>query len=160
MDKRLRAIMFGLPRPVKRIIVMIVDAGLAIFAVWLAYYLRLGQFLPLWEITAGFRPLPAVIVAVFSSIPIFMLFGLYRVIFRYAGAPAVLAVTKAIAVYGIIFATVFTLVGVPGVPRTIGIIQPIILFLLVALSRFVARFWLGGMYIERLQQGSKPCALI
>jgi len=34
------------------------------------------------------------------------------------------------------------------------------LFLLVALSRFVARFWLGGMYIERLQQGSKPRALI
>ncbi|MDB2528295.1 polysaccharide biosynthesis protein [Alphaproteobacteria bacterium] len=160
MDKRLRAIVFGLPRPVKRIMVMIVDVGLAIFAVWLAYYLRLGQFLPLWEITAGFRPLPAVIVAVFSSIPIFMLFGLYRVIFRYAGAPAVLAVTKAIAVYGTIFATVFTLVGVPGVPRTIGIIQPIILFLLVALSRFVARFWLGGMYIERLQQGSKPRALI
>lgn len=160
MDKRLRAIMFGLPRPVKRIIVMIVDAGLAIFAVWLAYYLRLGQFLPLWEITGGFRPLPVVIVAVFSSIPIFMLFGLYRVIFRYAGAPAVLAVTKAIAVYGIIFATVFTLVGVPGVPRTIGIIQPIILFLLVALSRFVARFWLGGMYIEQLRQGSKPRALI
>jgi FlaA1/EpsC-like NDP-sugar epimerase len=160
MDKRLRAIVFGLPRPVKRIIVMIVDVGLAIFAVWLAYYLRLGQFLPLWEITAGFRPLPAVIVAVFSSIPIFMLFGLYRVIFRYAGAPAVLAVTKAIAVYGIIFVTVFTLVGVPGVPRTIGIIQPIILFLLVVLSRFVARFCLGGMYIERLQQGSKPRALI
>ena len=48
MDKRLRAIVFGLPRSVKRIIVMIVDAGLAIFAVWLAYYLRLGQFLPLW----------------------------------------------------------------------------------------------------------------
>jgi FlaA1/EpsC-like NDP-sugar epimerase len=145
MDKRLRAIVFDLPRPAKRIIVMIVDAGLAIFAVWLAYYLRLGQFLSLWEITAGFRPLPAVIVAVFSSIPIFMLFGLYRVIFRYAGAPAVLAVTKAITFYGIIFATLFTLVGVPGVPRTIGIIQPIILFLLVALSRFAARFWLGGM---------------
>ena len=27
MDKRLRAIVFGLPRPVKRIIVMIVDVG-------------------------------------------------------------------------------------------------------------------------------------
>jgi FlaA1/EpsC-like NDP-sugar epimerase len=160
MDKNLRAIVFGLPRPVKRTIVMIVDGGLAIFAVWLAYYLRLGQFLPLWEVTAGFRPLPAIIVAVFSSIPIFMLFGLYRVIFRYAGAPAVLAVTKAIAVYGIIFATLFTLVGVPGVPRTIGIIQPIILFLLVALSRFAARFWLGGMYIERLQQEHRPRALI
>ena len=54
----------------------------------------------------------------------------------------------------------FTLVGVAGVPRTIGLLQPVVLFLLVALSRFVARFWLGGMYIERLRQGSKPRALI
>jgi FlaA1/EpsC-like NDP-sugar epimerase len=160
MDKNLRTIVFALPRPLKRIIVMIVDGALAIFAVWLAYYLRLGQFFPLWEVTAGFRPLPAIVVAVISSIPIFMVFGLYRVIFRYAGAPALFAVSKAVAVYGVIFATVFTLVGLPGVPRTIGIIQPIILFLLIAMSRFAARFWLGGMYIERFRQGHRPRALI
>ena len=59
-----------------------------------------------------------------------------------------------------IFATVFTLVGVTGVPRTIGLLQPVVLFLFISLSRFVARFWLGGMYIERLRQGEKPRALI
>ena len=160
MDKNLRSMVLGLPRPVKRLIVMAVDAELAVLAVWLAYYLRLGQFLPLWQVTEGLTPLPAIVLAVSSSVPIFMAFGLYRVIFRYAGAPAVVAVTKAIAVYGFIFAAVFTIIGVAGVPRTIGIIQPIILFLLIALSRFAARFWLGGIYIEHLRHGNRPRALI
>ena len=139
---------------------MVVDASLAVFSVWIAFYLRLGYFLPVFEGADGLSLLPATIVAVVVSTPIFIVFGLYRTIFRYSGAPAVLAVTKAIAVYGVIFASVFTLVGVTGVPRTIGLLQPVVLFLFVAISRFVARFWLGGMYIERLTQGNKPRALI
>ena len=160
MDKSLRSLVLGLPRPAKRAIVMVVDVGLAVFSVWIAFYLRLGYFQPVFEERDGLSLLPAIIVAVVVSIPIFVIFGLYRTIFRYSGAPAVLAVSKAIAVYGVIFASVFTLVGVTGVPRTIGLLQPVVLFLLVALSRFVARFWLGGMYIERLRQGNKPRALI
>ena len=45
--------------------------------------------------------------------------------------------------YSLLFFTVFTVIGVSGVPRTIGVIQPIILLLLIALSRGLARFWLG-----------------
>ncbi len=160
MDKNFRSLALGLPRPAKRIIVMAGDVGLAVFSVWIAFYLRLGYFQPVFEERYGLSLVPAMIVAVAVSIPIFVIFGLYRTIFRYSGAPAVLAVSKAIAVYGVIFASVFTLVGVSGVPRTIGLLQPVVLFLLVALSRFVARFWLGGMYIERLRQGNKPRALI
>ena len=160
MDNGIRSMVLGLPRTAKRIIVMAVDASLAVFSVWIAFYLRLGYFLPVFEGANGLSLLPATIVAVVVSTPIFIGFGLYRTIFRYSGAPAVLAVTKAIAVYAVIFASVFTLVGVTGVPRTIGLLQPVVLFLFVALSRFVARFWLGGMYIERLKQGNKPRALI
>jgi FlaA1/EpsC-like NDP-sugar epimerase len=160
MDNSLRLKILGLPRPAKRAIVMVVDAGLAVFSVWIAFYLRLGYFQPMFEERDGLSLIPAVLVAVLVSTPIFIIFGLYRTIFRYSGAPAVLAVTKAIAVYGVIFASVFTLVGVSGVPRTIGLLQPVVLFLFVALSRFVARFWFGGMYMEQLRQGNKPRALI
>ncbi len=160
MDKSLHSLILGLSRPAKRAIVMVVDAGLAVFSVWIAFYLRLGYFQPVFEERDGLSLLPAIIVAILVSTPIFIIFGLYRTIFRYSGAPAVLAVTKAVAVYGVIFASVFTLVGVTGVPRTIGLLQPVVLFLFIALSRFVARFWLGGMYMERLRQGNKPRALI
>ena len=160
MDENLRSLILGLPRPAKRAIVMVVDVGLAVFSVWIAFYLRLGYFQPVFDERDGLSLVPAIIVAVVVSIPIFVIFGLYQTIFRYSGAPAVLAVTRAVAFYGVIFASVFALVGVAGVPRTIGLLQPVVLFLLVALSRFVARFWLGGMYIERLRQGTKPRALI
>ena len=160
MDKSLRLKILGLPRPAKRVIVMAVDVILAVLSVWTAFYLRLGYFQPVFEERYGLSLLPAIIFAVLASTPIFIIFGLYRTIFRYSGAPALVAVAKAIAVYGIIFAGVFTLVGVTGVPRTIGLLQPVVFFLFVALSRFAARFWLGGMYMEQLRQVNKPRALI
>ena len=43
----------------------------------------------------------------------------------------------------IIYSVIFTAIGVPNIPRTIGVIQPIILFLMIAISRGFARFWLG-----------------
>ena len=160
IDNGFHSLILGLPRPAKRAIVMVVDASLAVLSVWIAFYLRLGYFLPAFQGADGLSLKPAIIVAVTVSTPIFIIFGLYRTIFRYSGAPAVLAVSKAIAVYGLIFASVFTVVGVTGVPRTIGLLQPVVFFLFIALSRFAARFWLGGMYIERLQRGNKPRALI
>jgi hypothetical protein len=36
--------------------------------------------------------------------------------------------------------------GVEGVSRTVGLIQPILLLMLVGASRAAARVWLGGLY--------------
>ena len=49
-----------------------------------------------------------------------------------------------------IYALIFTAIGIQGVPRTIGLIQPILLLLLVGASRALARFWLGGLYQSHL----------
>ena len=160
MGNGLRSVILGLPRLAKRTIVMLIDVGLAVLSVWIAFYLRLGYFQPLFEESYGLSMFPAIIAAILVSIPTFFVFGLYRTIFRHSGAPAVLAVIKAVTVYGMIFVCVFTLVGVTGVPRTVGLLQPFVLFLLVVISRFAARFWLGGMYIGRFRQRSQPRALI
>ena len=154
MDNSLRLKVLGLPRPAKRAIVMLVDAGLAVFSVWIAF-LRLGYFQPIFEERDGLFLIPAILVAVLVSMPIFMILG-FTDNFSIFGVPAILLFRKAISFYGIIFASVFTLVGVAGVPRTIGLLQPVVFLLFIALSRFVARFWLGGMYIEQLRQGNKP----
>jgi FlaA1/EpsC-like NDP-sugar epimerase len=62
--------------------------------------------------------------------------------------------------YGVPFAAIFTFVGVDGVPRTVGLIQPILLLLLVGASRAAARVWLGGLYQRQLRLGSLPQTLI
>jgi FlaA1/EpsC-like NDP-sugar epimerase len=94
------------------------------------------------------------------AIPLFVTFGLYRAIFRYAGWPALEAVSRACAVYAVLYATVFTVAGVTGVPRTVGLIQPILLFLFVGASRALARFWLGGGYEALLRRSEKRGVLI
>ena len=116
----------ALPRVAKRIIVLLVDFSFCVLTVWLSFYLRLGEFVVL----SGNTLIP-VFLSVFLAIPIFIVSGLYRAIFRYSGWPALLAVARAVVVYGLIYASLFTAIGIPEVPRTIGIIQPILLLLFI-----------------------------
>lgn len=152
----------SLPRPAKRLIALIVDICLSIFTVWLSFYLRTGEFISVtgtnyWLI----KPLIyASLTSVIIAVPVFILFGLYRAIFRYSGLTAMLGVSRAILVYSIIFCSIITVVGITGVPRTIGFIQPLILFFAIGGSRAVARFWLGGIYQSQIQQQALPRALV
>ena len=148
-----------MPRLTKRGVVLGIDAGLCVLTVWLALYLRLGEFLPLSG-TALWTPSTAVFASLFFGIPIFIVSGLYRAIFRYNGLPALMAVSKAMFIYGLIYASVFTLIGIQGVPRTIGLIQPVLLLFFVGMSRMFARFWLGGLYLDILSKTKLPQVLI
>ena len=145
----------SLPRFAKRMVVLIIDMSLCVLTVWLAYYLRLGEFVALSGnalLTTG--------LSMALALPVFIVMGLYRAIFRYSGWPALLAVAQAIGIYGLLYASIFTAMGVSGVPRTIGIIQPILLLLFVGASRAFARVWLGDQYRSILKQGARAKVLI
>jgi FlaA1/EpsC-like NDP-sugar epimerase len=152
---RLAIPVLGLPRLAKRIVVLLLDLSLCILTVWLAYYLRLGEFLSL----SG-NALLAIGISIGLALPIFIVSGLYRAIFRYSGWPALLTVTRAVAIYGLLYASIFTAIGVQEVPRTIGIIQPILLLLFVGASRAFARVWLGDQYSLILKRSARQRVLI
>jgi len=156
MIYRLLAVpMLALPRFAKQVVVLVLDASLCVLTVWLAYYLRLGELLPL-EGSA----LWVVGISIVVALPIFMVVGLYRAIFRFSGWPALMTVTKAVGFYAVIFVAIFTAVGVPDVPRTVGLIQPILLLLFVGASRALARVWLGDQYQSVIRQTTRPKVLI
>ena len=145
----------AMPRFIKRLVVLAVDSSLCILTVWFAFYLRLGEFVAL----SG-SALWAAIMSIVIAIPFFVISGTYRTIFRYSGWPVLATVLKVSAVYGLVYAALFTAIGFQGVPRTIGLIQPILLAISVSASRAIARFWLGGLYQRQLNLGALPRVLI
>jgi FlaA1/EpsC-like NDP-sugar epimerase len=159
MLNRVALPILAMPRPAKRVVVLSVDAALCVLTVWLAYYLRLGEWVKLSG-DSFWQPMSAVGVSLVLALPIFVVNGFYRAIFRYSGMAALMTVLKACAIYALLFATVFTAFGIDGVPRTVGLIQPLLLLFTVGASRMLARFWLGGLYRNQLRLIALPRVLI
>lgn len=153
--RRLAQPTLSLSRPVKRAVALAVDSCLCALTVWLAFYLRLDSFEPL----IGPVLLP-MLASIAIALPIFIASGLYRAIFRYSGLPAMVAVVRAMLLYGVVFAAIFTLYGFQGVPRTVGLIQPLLLLIFVGASRAAARIWLGGLYHQKILKSKLPQVLI
>lgn len=158
MFQRLALPVLAMPRVAKRIVVLVVDAALCVLTVWMAYYLRLGEWVKLSGDVINIagdifllQPMWAVGASLVIAIPIFIVNGFYRAIFRYSGLAALTTVIKAIAIYALIFATIFSAIGIDSVPRTVGLIQPMLLLLAVGASRMLARFWLGGLYSTQIK---------
>ena len=156
----IRASILSIPRMYKRAIVFCLDGILAFLAVWFAFYLRIGSFITLWDRVNEHYALPACIISILLSLSIFINFRLYHTIFRYSGVYAFIKIAKAISVYAFFYFLIFTLIGINGVPRTIGIIQPIIFFIFISSSRLAALYFLGDMYIKELNENKKTRALI
>lgn len=151
--------LLAMPRTGKRLLALTVDASLCVLTVWLAFYLRLDTFVRMTG-DAAFRPELAMIGSIIIALPIFVVSGFYRAIFRYSGWPALVTVAKAATVYALLYATVFTAVGVSGVPRTVGLIQPMLLLLAVGASRLLVRMWLGEEYQGIVRRMNRPRVLI
>ena len=130
----------ALPRAAKRLVVVAIDVWLALFATWLALSLRLDT--PNWPEDQQWR---VYALASLLFIPVFVKFGLYRAIFRYTGQAALVATAQAVVVYGCLLFPILLLGQWSGVPRSLGVLQPLIFFLLVGASRAIARFWLAGL---------------
>lgn len=128
--------LLSLPRIIKRAMALACDALACVLAMLTAFYLRLGE-MPEARLSVGFAFAFAPLVA----LPIFHFLGLYRAVFRHVGSQAMMLITYAVACVAVPTLLVFTFISVPGVPRTMGVIQPIILLLFVLLSRLVAREW-------------------
>lgn len=147
--------LLDLPRTSKRVLVMGIDILLCLGTVWLAMSLR-------FEHWAGLNQplLVAAGVSALLALPLFIMKGLYRAIFRYSGLPALMTVINAIGVYALIYITIFSLIGVPGVPRSVAFMQPLLLLVAVGGSRMLAWVWLGGHYQRLIQRCDIPRVLV
>ena len=148
--------LLNLPRSIKRAIVMYLDVLVCVFSVWLAFGLRLDEW--------GYFQLAQWLVLIASigfSLPFFIKFGLYRAIFRYMGTVAFASMAHVFIIYTSLFFALFTIFGVEGVPRSIGIIQPILLFIGIVISRYSIRVWFGSTNnVQKSFYQDRPIAVI
>jgi FlaA1/EpsC-like NDP-sugar epimerase len=154
-QNKVKVSFLNLQRGTKQSVALIFDALLCALATWLALCLRMES----WVILHSTQWI-AVGLSLAVAMPVFVVSGLYRAVFRYAGLAALMAVTKAVLVYGLIYATLLTILALPEVPRTIGLLQPMMLLILVGASRALGRFWLSGEYLSRFRRGTVPKVLI
>ena len=139
---------FYLPRYSKRLIAMMSDACLCILCTWFAFVLRLEELI----LFKDFNFYPA-LISVFMALPIFWLFGLYRTIFRYTSLSIILNILISTFLYGLLYFLVIGVYGVSSytsyftiVPRSIGILQPMLLFFAILSSRLGVKYLLNSNY--------------
>lgn len=135
---------------------MFSDMLICLFSVWLAFGLRLDQWGYLQD-----QQWVLLIASIGFSFPLFISFGLYRAIFRYVGTAAFLSIMRVFIIYTCIIFCIFTLYGIDDVPRSIGFIQPILLFIGIGISRYCVRSWLGSINnAHNSSHKAQPIALI
>ncbi|WP_339691701.1 nucleoside-diphosphate sugar epimerase/dehydratase [uncultured Parasphingorhabdus sp.] len=119
----------------KKTIVFLLDILLCVQSIWIAYSLRIGVWV-LWDIAVQ----KILLICLLTMVPVFVLSGVYRAIFRYAGTGMMKTLVRAFAIYSVLVAFIFIMVGLDGVPRTIGVIQPVVFFIMVGFVRIAARY--------------------
>jgi O-antigen biosynthesis protein WbqV len=113
------------------------DFVVASASVWLALYLRLGDsvFTIHWQALAGL-----IGGFVLIALPTFVLFGMYRGIWRYASVDDLVNIAKAASFAVLLFLPVMFLVNrLEEVPRSVPIIQWCLLIVLLGGARFAYR---------------------
>ena len=144
-----------LSRPTKRYIALVMDAVLCVAAAWIAFSLRLGKWVGL-----EFEVFTTSLVALLLWYPIAWRVGIYRAIFRFGGAGTMLDILRSCMMLAVPMIAIFMLLGISEVPRTIGLLQPIIFLMLLVLNRAVVRYLFLDVLAQRTYGGPARNVLI
>ncbi len=145
----------NLDRRTKKIIAFFSDCVICAIAIWLAFSLRLGDW-QLWN-----TAIRNVMVAAFLFWPpLFLAFGIYRSIFRYAGSGTITELARAMSIFMVAMTFTFAVVSTPGVPRTVGMLVPILFFLGLLMSRIMVRYIISDLLGQRAFGGETKRVLI
>lgn len=112
-----------------------------------AFSLRLGY----WQV---FSEQVWLVFAIGSAIflPIFIASGVYANLFRFHGTRGTRQLAMACVWMLLPSTVIFGAYGITGVPRTVGVLMPLVFFIMVGLNRLVARYVLVDLFGEQRAQ--------
>ena len=142
----------------RSLLALLHDVCMVCFAWAFAYYLRFNFNIPdefivtIWQNLAWVLPL---------QVSMFFIFGLYQGIWRFASIPDLKRLLKAVAVSVLMASAVYLMLKPFGViPRSVLILDPILLILLMGGSRFAYRAWKEHHLYGLTRQSGKPVLVL
>jgi FlaA1/EpsC-like NDP-sugar epimerase len=133
---------FQLQRIYKQALIGLFDIFVVVGSIFLAYYIRLGYFFfPAFNNTLSW----IIILSPLMAIPIFIRFGLYHEVIRYFGNSSLWRIVKSSTAYALLWGLSSFMVNVEFLPRSVIIINWLLVIILITSSRFLARWLLNDL---------------
>lgn len=137
---------------------LIHDIVVTIMAWVIAYWLRFNFNIPanfnysMWLNLVWVLPL---------QVSLFFVFGLYQGVWRFASTPDLKRILKAVSIGGLLMAAIYLMLKPFGViPRTVLVLSPILLLLLMGASRFAYRAWKDHRLYGGMSAQGKPVIVL
>jgi FlaA1/EpsC-like NDP-sugar epimerase len=122
--------LLNLSRNYKRLIITSLDCISCIFATWLAVSLRLDYL-----VFIDNKILIACLISITIAIPTFWFFGLYKILIRHFNSSTISVILASIFFYSLFYFLIFGIFRIEGIPRSVSLIQPILLLFLIITYR-------------------------
>lgn len=147
--------LISLNRASKIGLLLVIDACLCVVSVWIAFSLRLG----VWELWSS-----GMMIVILTSLAVWLLIflfrGVYRSIMRFIGSRTMVGIMTSCLLMSVVLSAIFVAISAPGVPRTIGVLQPMVFAALLVISRLFARYVLFDLLNQRNFEGLPRKVLI
>ncbi|MBT9516107.1 MAG: polysaccharide biosynthesis protein [Methyloversatilis discipulorum] len=139
-------------------LVFLSDALFSMLAWWGAFLLRFNLSIP-YEYVSGMLYATPFIVAM--QVVVFRMFGLYQGIWRFASLPDLQRLVRAILAVAVLGPVVVWLLQGKGVvPRSVYVLDPMLLLLLMGGGRFAYRAWREHREFGSLMAKGKPVLIL
>jgi len=139
-------------------IAMLHDVAVAAFVWYAAFLLRFNFDIPANFVAVVCKTLPLVLMVEFAC---FVFFGLYRGMWRFASLPDLKRIIRAVALSALVISFA-SLLAQPQIviPRSVLILNPLLLVLIMGGSRFVYRAWKERRLFNPVVHQGKPVIIL
>jgi FlaA1/EpsC-like NDP-sugar epimerase len=129
-----------IPRGLKQSLLIVFDSVVIIFCLVASFYIRLGYIYPLIKDT---DLLITIIGAPFLWLVISNYFQVYNGLIRYVGSNSLWHIFQSATSYSILWGLIIFMAGIDSVPRSVIIINWVLVIIIVSGSRFFAKWLLS-----------------
>jgi FlaA1/EpsC-like NDP-sugar epimerase len=133
------------------------DLAAVIVCWFLAYWLRFNLDLPAAYMASASR---ALLLVLCIHVPVYLLFGLYRGIWRYASLMDLRRIIVAVGLSALMVAVAVFMLALPAIPRSVLVLHPILLIMAMGGSRFAYRAWRDQMLYGRMVVEGEPVLVL